>query len=80
MSNVAKLATSQTNDGSESSEASQNVYSDIKDCPMRSTSKLNESNFEKINLWQIIHANGNTKISSVETSIAKELVLVILWL
>ena len=32
---------------------------------------------EKINLWQISYANVNTKISSVETLVAKELVLVI---
>ena len=43
--------------------------------------QANDSNFEKIDLWQILHANGNTKISSVETSVVKELVLVIqqLW-
>ena len=42
-------------------------------------SQANESNFEKIDLWRISHANGNTKISSVETLVAKEPVLVILW-
>ena len=41
-------------------------------------SQANESNFEKIDLWRISHANGNTKISSVETLVAKEPVLVIL--
>ena len=40
----------------------------------------NESKLEKINLWQISHANGKTKNYSVETSVAKELVLVILRL
>ena len=40
----------------------------------------NESNFEKIDLWHISHANGNTKISSKEILVAKELVLVILGL
>ena len=29
--------------------------------------QANESNFEKIHLWRISHANGSTKISSVET-------------
>ena len=29
--------------------------------------QTNESNFKQIDLWQISHANGNTKISSVET-------------
>ena len=42
--------------------------------------QANKSNFEKIYLWRISHANGNTKISSAETSVAKELALVILWL
>ena len=42
----------------------------IEDCPM-----INESNCEKFVLWRISHANGNTKISSVETSVAKELAL-----
>ena len=43
--------------------------------------QTNELDFEKIDLWRISHANGNTKISSKETSAAKELVLVIskLW-
>ena len=43
-------------------------------------SQANESNFEQINLWQISHANWTTKTSFVETSIAKELALVILRL
>ena len=43
-----------------------------------SNSQANELNFEKIDLWRISHANGNTKISSVETLVAKEPVLVIL--
>ena len=38
-------------------------------------SQANESNFEQINLWQISHANRTAKTLSVETSIAKELVL-----
>ena len=42
--------------------------------------QVNESNFEEINLWRISHTNGNTKISFVDTSVAKELVLVILEL
>ena len=42
--------------------------------------QANKLNFEKIDLWQIAHANGNTKISSLETSVAKELVLIILQL
>ena len=42
--------------------------------------QANESNFKKIDIWCILHANGNTKISSVETSVAKELALVILRL
>ena len=42
----------------------QNVYFYIQDCAMRSTA--NESNFEKIDLWGISHANGNTKTSSEE--------------
>ena len=41
-------------------------------------SQANESNFEKIDLWWISHANGNTKISYVETLVAKEPELVIL--
>ena len=40
--------------------------------------QANESNFEQIDLWWISDANGNTKISSVETLVAKEPVLVIL--
>ena len=40
----------------------------------------NELNVVKIDLWWISHANWSIKISSVETSVAKELVLVILWL
>ena len=43
-------------------------------------SQANESNFEKIDLWQISHANRTTKTPSVETSIAKELALVIIRL
>ena len=39
-----------------------------------------ESNVEKIDLWRISHANWNTKISSVETLVAKELVLLLLQL
>ena len=35
-------------------------------------------NFKKIKLWQMSHANDNTKISSEETLVAKELVLLIL--
>ena len=42
--------------------------------------QANESNFEKIDLWGILHAKGNTKSSSEETPVAKELVLVILKL
>ena len=38
-------------------------------------SQANESNFEQIDLWGISHANRTTKTLSVETSIAKELVL-----
>ena len=38
--------------------------------------QANDSNFEKIDLWQISHAKRNKKISSVETSVAKELPLV----
>ena len=37
-------------------------------------SQANESNFEQIDLWRISHAN-RTETLSVETSIAKELVL-----
>ena len=33
--------------------------------------QTNESNFEKINLWRASHVNGNTKISSEETSTAR---------
>ena len=36
--------------------------------------------FRKMNLWQVSHANGNTKISSIETLLGKELMLVILQL
>ena len=42
--------------------------------------QANKSDFEKIDLWGISHANGNTKTSSEETSVAKELMLVILKL
>ena len=42
-----------------------------RDCIMRYT-KANKSNFEKVKLWWISYANGNTKISSKETSIAEE--------
>ena len=42
--------------------------------------QANESNFEKINLWGISHANWNTKTYCEETPAAKELVLVILKL
>ena len=38
-------------------------------------SQANESNFEQIDLWRISHANRTAKTLSVETSIAKELVL-----
>ena len=38
--------------------------------------QANELNFEKMNLWQISNAKGNT---SAETSVAKELALLILW-
>ena len=38
---------------------------------------VNESNFEKVELWQISHASRNTKISFEEISVAKESVLVI---
>ena len=38
-------------------------------------SQANESNFEQIDLWWISHANRTAKTLSVETSIAKELVL-----
>ena len=34
--------------------------------------------FKKIKLWQMSHADDNTKISSEETLVAKELVLLIL--
>ena len=37
----------------------------------------NQSNFEKIDLWQISNANGTTRFS-IEPLVAKELVLVIL--
>ena len=40
--------------------------------------QMNELNFEKINVCWTSHENGNTKISSEETSIARELALVIL--
>ena len=50
----------------------------IKDCPMRCICKWIK--FWKNDPWWISHANGNTKISSVETSVAKEPVLVILQL
>ena len=43
-------------------------------------SQANESNFEKIDLWRISYANRTAKTLSVETSIAKELALVILRL
>ena len=43
-------------------------------------SQANESNFEKIDPWRISHANRIAKTPSVETSIAKELTLVILRL
>ena len=39
--------------------------------------QTNELNFEKVDLWLISHANGNTKISSVETLVTKKLALVI---
>ena len=42
--------------------------------------QANKSNFEKINLWRISHASRTAKTPSVETSIAKELALVILRL
>ena len=29
--------------------------------------QANKSNFEKIDVWQVSHANGNNNISSVET-------------
>ena len=38
-------------------------------------SQANESNFEQIDLWRISHTNRTAKTLSVETSIAKELVL-----
>ena len=47
---------------------------------LKFVSQANESDFEKIDLLQISHVNGNTKISSVETLVAKELALVILRL
>ena len=40
--------------------------------------QANESNLEKIELWQISHANGNTKISFENAFAAKELTTVIL--
>ena len=43
-------------------------------------SKAIESNFDKIDLWQISQANRTAKTPSVETSITKELALVILRL
>ena len=42
--------------------------------------QANKSNVMKIDLWQISHANRNTKISYVETSVAKEPTFVILQL
>ena len=42
--------------------------------------QANESKFEKIDLWQIWHANRNINISSVETLVAKKHAVVILWL
>ena len=38
-------------------------------------SQANESNFEQMDLWRISHANRTAKTLSIETSIAKELVL-----
>ena len=38
-------------------------------------SQANESNFEQIDLWRISNANRTAKTLSVETSIAKKLVL-----
>ena len=43
-------------------------------------SQVNESNFEKIDLWWISQANRTAKTPSVETSMAKERALVILRL
>ena len=43
-------------------------------------SQANELNFEKIDLWRISHANRTAKTPFVETSIAKELALVIIRL
>ena len=39
--------------------------------------QANKSNVAKIDLWLISHANRNTKISTAETSVAKEPVFVI---
>ena len=43
-------------------------------------SQANETNFEKIDLWRISHANRTAKTPFVDTSIAKELALVIIRL
>ena len=43
-------------------------------------SQVNESNFEKIDLWRISHTNRTAKAPFVETSIAEELALVIMRL
>ena len=47
---------------------------------IRRDSQANESNFEKIDLWRVSQANSTARTPSVETSIAKECVLVILRL
>ena len=43
-------------------------------------SQTNESNFEKIDLWGISQASRTAKTPSIETSIPKELALIILRL
>ena len=57
---------------SELNKTFQNVYVHIIDHPM--DPQANELNFQKINLCWIPHAKRNTKISSVDTLLAKELV------
>ena len=61
----------------ELSKASRNVFIYISKIVSRDP-QANKLNFKKIDPWWISYANRNTKISSVETSIAKEFMLVIL--
>ena len=57
-------------------ESFKNVYLSIKDCPM--SPQMNQT-LRKL-IYSRSHMQTQTKISSVETSVAKELTLVILLL